>query len=294
MLATRKLFGSRTASCAGLIGALAPPALFLPTLFWETSLSVLLATALFALGLRCGQNAQARDWIAFGALAAAALSVNPSLLLIAAGCFGWAAYQSRSRSRLAPVAGLLLGILLSAPWAIRNAYQLHAFVPFRSNAGYELWQGNRPGSDGFFLADLHPNVNAKEFQRYESLGEVGYMHEKSLIAMGWITADPGRFVKLTLERGFYFWTGVVRKSSSLVVAYITTTSVLGFLGLGLIWRGNKALATYFLLPLILFPIPYSITHPDYRFRLVIDPLLVALTACTLTGRKTHMDGEPAA
>jgi hypothetical protein len=33
-----------------------------------------------------------------------------------------------------------------------------------------------------------------------------------------------------------------------------------------------------LLPLLLFPLPYYITHPDFRFRLVLDPILIALTA----------------
>jgi hypothetical protein len=32
----------------------------------------------------------------------------------------------------------------------------------------------------------------------------------------------------------------------------------------------------FLLPMTLFPLPYYITHAEFRYRLVIDPLLVIL------------------
>jgi hypothetical protein len=42
---------------------------------------------------------------------------------------------------------------------------------------------------------------------------------------------------------------------------------------------------YLLSTPMLFPIPYCITHPDYRFRLAIDPILVALTSLAWTSRR---------
>jgi hypothetical protein len=291
MLLVRRAFGVTVATVAGLIGALALPALFLPTLFWETSLSVLLATTLFALAMRCALDSRTGDWIALGITGAAALSVNPSLLPILICCFGWAIYRTRSRPRFAPITSVALCLVLSTPWVIRNAYQLHTFIPFRSNVGYELWQGNRPGSDGFFLAELHPNVNRAEFLRYALLGEVGYMHEKSVIAREYIAANPGWFLEFTMKRILYFWTGIVRQSATLVVAYISLTSLLGFTGLAMLWRRNRPLAIYFLLPIMLFPVPYYITHPDFRFRLVIDPVLAVLSAYVLTYRQRTADGD---
>lgn len=171
-----------------------------------------------------------------------------------------------------------------APWTIRNFTQLHAFIPLRSNVGYELWQGNRPGSDGFFLADLHPNVNKTEFARYQKLGEVGYMREKSQIAKALIGADPQRFVQLTVKRIFDFWTGIGRVSAGLVVAYISLTTFAGTAGVIALWRNTKALSILFLLPIMLFPAPYYITHPDFRFRLVIDPVMVMLGIYAMTSR----------
>jgi hypothetical protein len=44
-------------------------------------------------------------------------------------------------------------------------------------------------------------------------------------------------------------------------------------------RGRAAL---FLLPLLVFPLPYYITHAEFRFRLVLDPLLTILGAYAIT------------
>ena len=53
-----------------------------------------------------------------------------------------------------------------------------------------------------------------------------------------------------------------------------------------IWRlvreGRLRLAVLFVLPLMVFPLPYYITHAEFRYRLVIDPLLTILAAYALT------------
>lgn len=285
MQLARRLFGSRVANIAGLVCALAPPALFLPTLFWETTLSVLLATSVVALAARCADKGEPLDWLYLALCCSVAITVNPSLLPIVLSCLGWAAWRRSAQSLLPPAAAVSLVVLLAMPWAVRNYRQLHAFIPLRSNAGYELWQGNRIGSDGFFFAGLHPNTNTAEFTRYQKLGEVAYMHEKSVVATTLIKADPGRFVRLTFKRSYNFWTGIGRTSSSLVVTYISLTTLAGFVGLFVLWRRNRAIAILCILPLLLFPVPYYITHPDFRFRLILDPLLVMLAAYAVCHRK---------
>lgn len=285
MLLSRRMFSVSTANTAGLICALCPPALFLPTLFWETSLSILLATSLVALAVLCAEDSSTKYWLGMSLGSAVALAVNPSLLTIVVCGFGWAIYRARTKSPVAAGAAAILCLALSAPWAVRNFNQLHAFIPLRSNLGYELWQGNRADSDGFFLAELHPNVNAAEFRRYELLGEVGYMHEKLAMAEDRIAGNRVWFARLTAKRIFYFWTGIARETSSLVVAYLSLTTVFGFIGWIRLSRSDRSLALYLFVTGMLFPIPYYFTHPDYRFRLVIDPVLVALTAYAVTPRK---------
>lgn len=287
-----RLFDNTIANAAGLIWALSPPLLWLPSIFWETSLSIFLLTALFALALACDARPTYTNWITFGLTGLIALAVNPSLAPMVLGFMAWAAYASRKHSKAAPAAGILLCLALFTLWPIRNYRAMHAFIPLRSNLGYELWQGNRPGADGFFSADLHPNVNATEFARYQSLGELPYMQEKSKLAKATIAAHPGHFVLLSLKRAAYFWTGIGRTSSALGVLHVALTTLLGACGLALLWQRSRRLALLFLLPLAVFPLPYYITHPDLRFRLVLDPLLTILAVYAITRRKIPADQRP--
>jgi len=173
---------------------------------------------------------------------------------------------------------------------------MHAFIPMRTNMGYELWQGNGPQSHGFFNPILHPNINQTEFNRYASLGELGYMQEKSALTHQAIQADPARFIRLTLKRFACFWTGFSnRPSSFFVLAHIMFTTLFAGVALVLLIKRRSPVALLFLLPLLVFPIPYYITHPDFRFRLVLDPIATILTAYALLNFRapTLPDSDPA-
>jgi hypothetical protein len=53
-----------------------------------------------------------------------------------------------------------------------------------------------------------------------------------------------------------------------------------------IWRLVKKVASAWQScspALMLFPLPYYITHAEFRYRLVIDPLLTILAAYAVTG-----------
>jgi hypothetical protein len=72
------------------------------------------------------------------------------------------ASAASTRARLMHLAAALLVFALCvAPWAIRNARILHAFVPFDTKAGAGLWLNNHPSPDPFREAwteqlDPHP------------------------------------------------------------------------------------------------------------------------------------------
>jgi hypothetical protein len=289
MLLASKLFSNATSNLAGIVWAISPPLLFLPTIYWDTSFSILLLTLFVTLCFYCAASPTWRNWISIALCALVTLYTNPAMATALAGCFFWTAivaYRSTPRHSLtAPLASAALIALCFCAWPIRNYEKLHAFIPLRSNLGYELWQGNRPGSEGFFSPELHPNVNQQEYQRYASVGEVAYMREKSELAKAAIHANPARFARLTTKRFFSFWSGLSQPSVWPMVAYASATTLLGLLGLSLLFRTQKTIAILFAIPLVLLPLPYYLTHPDYRFRCVIDPLLVLLAAYVFTRRQ---------
>jgi len=88
-----------------------------------------------------------------------------------------------------------------------------------------------------------------------------------------------------------FWAGTGNKeSSAFFPLHAVLTTSLGLMG---IWRilksGRVSLSVLFILPLMLFPLPYYITHAEFRYRLVIDPLLTILAAYAVTDSRDRAE-----
>lgn len=109
------------------------------------------------------------------------------------------------------------------------------------------------------------------------------MRDKSGLARTYVRAHPMEFLRLSCIRFLRFWTGTGSKDGSVLFAvHALLTSCLGAIGLWRLWQGRRfEVAALFLLPLMLFPLPYYITHAEFRYRLVVDPLLTILAASAL-------------
>jgi hypothetical protein len=174
-------------------------------------------------------------------------------------------------------------LVVFSSWPIRNARVFHAFVPLRTTVGFELWMGNHPGSTGYLDESLFPMFNPEELADYVRLGEIAYTGNKSRMAKTYIVEHPRRFAGLTLRRVFRFWSGTGTPNGSfLFPLHASATSLMGFAGLFLLFRQRRVReAVLFLGPLLVFPVPYYITHAEFRYRLVIDPLMTILAAYAL-------------
>ena len=285
MMVARRCFDRRTADLAGVFWAVSLPLLWMPEIFWETCLSTLFMVGMIALALRCEQKPSRSLWALMGAYCGSAALVNPALLMALLALLGWAAWQTRKTLRYSPLLGLLVLLLVFAPWPIRNARTLGAFIPLRSTVGLELWMGNRAGATGFLDESAFPIFNRGEYDEYVLKGEVAYMRHKSALAKAYVCGHPVEFIRLSALRFMRFWAGTGNKDGSIIFAMhaILTTS-LAAIGL---WRlfgeRRRSLAILFLLPLLLFPLPYYITHAEFRYRLVIDPVLTILAAFGVCG-----------
>jgi hypothetical protein len=125
-----------------------------------------------------------------------------------------------------------------------------------------------------------PIFNKREYDTYALKGEVVYMRDKADLAQAYIHANPLEFTRLSTVRFIRFWTGTGTKDGSAIFAInALLTTTLGFFGIWrLVMKRRLALAVLFILPLMLFPLPYYITHAEFRYRLVVDPLLTILAA----------------
>lgn len=283
MHVAREVFDSRTATAAGAFWAVSLPLLWIPTIFWETSISACSVVGTIALALRCRRTPTRAVWILLGSCCALTALVNPALLPSLLAIMGWVALQTRGTGWKAPMLGALALVVVFSPWPIRNAYRFHAFIPLRSTVGMELYMGNRPGATGRLDDSLFPMINKPELASYLSKGEVAYTSDKSAQAWSYIRAQPGVFVRLSLRRVYRFWAGTGNADAPAIFEiHALLTTLLGGAGLVLLYRRKRALALLAGLPLLLYPLPYYITHAEFRYRLNIDPLLAILAAYAAT------------
>jgi 4-amino-4-deoxy-L-arabinose transferase-like glycosyltransferase len=292
MIIARRLFNQAAATVAGLIWACSLPLIWMPTIFWETSLSCCLLMGLFTIVLRWSDLpmlAPAR-WIGLGAYCGFAALVNPALLPSLVAVSLWLVYKTQRKAAWQPMLAVLTFALVFSPWPIRNARIFHAFIPLRTTVGFELWMGNHVGSDGFLNESLFPMYNLAELTDYQARGEIAYSSHKSSLAKEYVYTHPAAFIRMTMIRTKRFWTGTgSRNGSSLFAIHAIFTSLFGFAGLWLIAKSKRyALAILFALPMALFPLPYLIAHAEFRYRLVLDPLLTLLAGYSVTELCKHL------
>ena len=283
----RSLSGQRAALIAGLLWSCSLPLLWIPTIFWDTSLSICLVTGLLALVLKVRDYVSPGMWLFLGAYCAITALINPALLPALATLLIWLAWQTRNISGShVLLAALSFGIVF-APWPLRNARVFHAFVPLRTTVGFELWMGNHEGASGYLEERLFPMYNQVELDDYRRMGEIAYTNHKSALAWEYIERDPLRFFRMSSIRFLRFWTGTGTKGgSAFFTLHASFTSAFGLAGLWLLWkRRSRALTILFAIPLLLFPLPYYCTHAEFRYRLVLDPLLTLLASYFLAEKK---------
>ena len=114
-------------------------------------------------------------------------------------------------------------------------------------------------------------------------------------ARGWIRQDPGRFVRLTAQRFWWFWrlkwdnhweTLTERRSVWTRLRWLDEFSqdcllIAAYLGavFGLKRRAGLGIVVLFLLT---YPLPYYFTHVDIpRYRFPVVPLVILLAAYAL-------------
>jgi len=295
MRLARDLFDTPTAFAAGLFWAVSLPVLWLPVIFWESNFSALFFVVMLALALSTRRIPTRANWILLGVFVAVAALINPALLPSFVAIMGWVVFEgwraacattpasALTTSWKSPALGALALLLVFVAWPIRNAVRFHAFIPLRSTVGFELWMGNRPGATGRLDESIYPMFNQHELALYRAQGEATYTQNKSAEAWSYVRSHPAAFADMTLRRIYRFWSGTGNiDASPTYEIHAVTTTVLGIIGLALLYRRSRSLAALFALPLLLFPFPYYITHAEFRYRLNIDPLLTLLAAFAVT------------
>lgn len=304
-----RCYGRRVALWSAWIWALYPAAMqYAVRWVWEMSLTCMLFVAVLALAVKMrgilprerepvrGDSGvdkppsvkprqTTKQWLLFGLLWGLIGLSNSTLLLFLPVCGIWVLLGSPTKAAFlrAVVSGLIF-IAVVSPWMVRNYRVFHAFVPFRSNFGAELYEGNNPGADGFrYGALIGQSARDAQHVLYARMGEVAYTHYRGELAKAWIRTHPGRFAQLSLKRFYFLWASVPHPSTKRVFGdalrqlnYCFVT-IVGFLGLGLALRRRKPAALLFAWAFLLVPLAYYFVTVEARFRHPLEPLILILS-----------------
>jgi len=296
-LLARRCFGDRVAKWAGWLWAFSPYGIYYGADWaWSTCLLTLLLCCLFLMALKLEESGSLLHWTGFGLLTGVASLTEPVTLAVVPLLAAFTCYR-RYRQRLTwlmPASAASLAFLaVLSPWIIRNYEVFHQFIPVRSGLGLELYIGNNGYSARWVNSALHPNHSDAELEEYEKSGEVAYMEHKRQQAVDYIRAHPGWFVRMTLRRVLYIWTGYWSLDRAYLkdepldppnILVATTFSVLALLGLRRVFQLDWAIGVRFAIVLGCYPLVYYVSHPETYYFRPVDPLLVVLTAVAIAGR----------
>jgi 4-amino-4-deoxy-L-arabinose transferase-like glycosyltransferase len=290
-LIARRWFGEAAAQWSVWIWALFPYGVFLASDFvWENCLTALLLTTLVWLTLDMHRRRGLWAWAGYGLLWGATALVNPSVLTVLPLAAAWALWRRRRDgfAWLAPAAVMLAVVLAAlAPWEIRNYRTFHQWVPLRDNFWLEVWVNNNGDTALRWAGQDHPSGSAAELRQYNTLGETRYMAYKREQALAFIEAHPGDYLWLCFRRFVFTWTGYWSFQPVYVaenpydgynILLVTPMTLLLVIGLAQAFRRRVEGAGLVASILALYPVVYCLADTDMRYRHVVDPVILMLTA----------------
>ena len=304
-LLAEKAFGRRWALWAAWCWVILPAGVLLPIAYtWDQSLAAALLVVLLITGYELRNSSRALHWAGYGLLWGFAALTNPTLCVLLP-FFGLWIWFSRFRcglpsSQLVASAAVVF-ILTLTPWTVRNYSQMGGFTFVKSNFGVEFWLGNNSDVVEIYSPLRHPFANSVEFDQLVSSGELKYSHSKEEEALSFIRTNPGTFLKLCSVRFLDNWTAYYDAKTDLFIqplgvrktyiCFCALFSLASFWGLIVALRDNPWESLPLAFCVVLFPIPYYITHTSQRYRHPIDPVLAVLAVVGVVSAYTRFCGQ---
>ncbi len=266
---------------------------------WDYALTALLFTTCLLLAQRL-QDRGPLGWLGFGALYGVTVLSNPSVVSLLPFLLLIAMYRTakagRPWFRRAALASLAF-FAVCTPWNLRNHRVMHADFFIRDGFWLEFYAGNNGDSHESNSAGAHPASNPAEMARYRTDGEIRYMAEKRDLSLKFVRQHPGFFAVATVRRVIRFWTGYWSFRPSYLkyepfdlpnVPFCLVLSFFTFRGLRRWWRDDKAAALPYAMAMLVFPLPYYLTHASMDYRQPIEPIVMMLVAVGIFGTRSSL------
>lgn len=245
-------------------------------LMTETFFIVLVLCSLY-LSLDLKEKPTLARWVLLGVVLGTAGLLRQTILLFVPFLLIWLLWELKKADiRLWHFAvPVVIIILMIAPWTIRNYRVYGQFLLLNSNAGYAFYASNNPTMGSDWNNDLVVVPVPKELA-----GQNEAQLDRALTKRGFefILADPGRYVRLTLDKCleyFRFWPSSDSSQISNWNRVLSFGLYLPFMAMGL---GISVSRWRNFLPLYLFMVVHTGIHllswPAPRYRLSVDAILM--------------------
>jgi len=292
-----QLSGSAAAAAiGGLFAAVNPVLIFYAHMrLTETVFALLLTGALAAF--------YGRRWGAGSVLLVLGILTRPAVdliapLLVLAFCVVHGEWRWRPMvRRLGLYAAVYAGLM--APWWLHNIQAYGSFVRLDLGDGIVMRLENNPLFDrvGLDFPALGPVTG-----EFDHLGPVAANAARKAAALAYIAAQPAHYLERCLERFARFWTPVPGSAKAAVNLLAAAAILPVFLGAFVALARADGRQWRRLLPILLIVLYLTAVHSAFhalpRYRLPLDPLLMAVAAgwyaTLLERRRAGLASGPAA
>jgi len=203
-------------------------------------------------------------------------------------------------------------VVVLAPWVVRNCTVFDTLVPLRSNAGFEIFQGNNAIECIREPANApHPASDPVQYGLYEQMGEIQYSKFCFGHAVSYVRAHLQQTAYRVCARVYIVWMTDLsdhwapsyivpwwRSSPRYMVRFLVSSAFVVIGAVGFWWgivRGRFTSlpnASAFAVVLLFLPFPHYLTLADPEYTTTFR-MLVALTSLCMLGLKSsaHETGQ---
>jgi uncharacterized Tic20 family protein len=316
----RRLFGRRVGLISATLaaingyfvfysGALMTESLYILAVLWIVDIS----TAMTDGTTREYRPTQASTWAYLGLALGAAVLLRQLTLLLVPVILGWVAWHSMKyptadrrgrKEHTFPITrqvAVTIAILVTCilPWTIRNYRAFGTFVLLNTNAGFAFFWANHPVHGTEFLPLLppdKPSYGALIPAELRTLSEAEMDRALLLRGLGFVWADPVRYLRLSISRGreyFKFWpsasSGLVSNCARVLSFGVCLPFLIGGLAVCVIRPGQipdfredaHAHSLFLILISSLYTLVHLLSWALIRYRLPIDAITLPFTAVAM-------------
>jgi 4-amino-4-deoxy-L-arabinose transferase-like glycosyltransferase len=252
------------------------------------------------------------------AIGIAALTRGEGLLLLAVPPFVWWGVMPRRELYVRTGIATLAAVLAIAPWTVRNAIVLDAFVPVSTNSSQTFWAGHNPTANGgatYARGEIYAELQNLPKDRFE-IEQAQLLRRE---ALDYMVGHPLRELSLIPRKLLYLSLGdsrAIQSGSTLsqraaqgapvtggitpVVVPTANAAVLLGVVADLAWFG--LLALFVLSLVVLWPVLWRnplgragmgltaislvlygfVFYGNFRYRMPLEPIMILLAAPLLT------------